>query len=365
MIPALIADRSITLPSNIAGLLNDVTHEIASLDSSRGATLGALGGLLLRTESVASSKIERITSSMDDYARAMHGSRANSSALSMVAATAATEQLMSTVTLTQEITLPALLDAHYRLMHDDELEHHYAGKLRDVQNWVGGSDYSPHGVLLVPAPPALVPEFMKDLLIFSNRRDLPSPLQVAIAHAQFETLHPFTDGNGRIGRAFINAIFRVRRTTTQVVIPLASALVAQRDAYFAALNAYRNGDIEPIVLSIANAAQIAAQESIATANHLEQLPSLWRSQLGRVRTGGSTDKVLQLLMTNPVLAAVDVEQRLGGSTSGAYATISTLVEAEILRPLTTRVRNQVWGASAMLDELDDLTARIEAKARDQ
>jgi hypothetical protein len=74
--------------------------------------------------------------------------------------------------------------------------------------------------------------YMNDLLVFANRDDLPVLAQAAVAHAQFESIHPFTDGNGRIGRALINAILRRRRTTSRVVVPLASALVAHRDRYF-------------------------------------------------------------------------------------------------------------------------------------
>ena len=80
--------------------------------------------------------------------------------------------------------------------------------LRTVQNWIGGSDYSPRDALYVPPPPDTVHAYMNDLTEFANRTDIPVLIQAAIAHAQFESIHPFTDGNGRIGRALINTIFR-------------------------------------------------------------------------------------------------------------------------------------------------------------
>ena len=104
----------------------------------------------------------------------------------------------------------------------------------------------PRGALYIP-PPETVPGYMDDLVTFADRSDMPALLQAAIAHAQFESIHPFTDGNGRIGRALINAILRRRGATTRVVVPLASALVARRENYFDVLGSYRSGDLAPLV----------------------------------------------------------------------------------------------------------------------
>src|SRR5215469_769229 len=101
---------------------------------------------------------------------------------------------------------------------------------------------------------------MADLTEFANRTDIPVQLQAAIAHAQFESIHPFTDGNGRIGRALINTILRRRGATTHVVVPLASALVARRDDYFDALDSYRSGDLGPLLGTFVRSARISAVE---------------------------------------------------------------------------------------------------------
>ena len=100
-------------------------------------------------------------------------------------------------------------------MQDDPGEVRYAGRIRDMQNWIGGSDYSPRDALYVPPPPETVEGYLDDLIRFANRNDLPVLSQAAVAHAQFESVHPFTDGNGRIGRALINAILRRRGATTE------------------------------------------------------------------------------------------------------------------------------------------------------
>ena len=362
-IPTNISDIQLAIPSEVADELDAATRAVAVLDATHGPVLSSLGSLLLRTESVASSKIERINASIDDYARALHGSKANSSATSMVAASRAMAGLMAAVTSSQRIELADLLGAHETLMGEDVGESDQAGQLRDVQNWVGGSDYSPRGALLVPPPPELLESMLADLLAFAHRTDLPGVLQATIAHAQFETLHPFTDGNGRIGRALVNAILRVRHTTSTVVVPVASALVARRDEYFAALDAFREGDLQPIATRFAHATLVAAEESSASAERIRGIQDEWAAALGRTRRGSAPVLLAEHALGHPVVSAADAESLLGSGTSVAYAAIERLEHAGILRPLTIRKRNQVWGATAMLDELADLDTRIQARSR--
>ncbi len=362
-IPPPLASMDPSIPSGMAGELDAAARAVVTLDAGHGSELSALSGLLLRTESVASSKIEYLDASVDDYARALHGARSNASAVAMVAASRAMERLMASVTESRQVALDDLLDAHRSLMADEPMERGHAGRVRAVQNWVGGSDYSPRGALLVPPPPELLPGLLDDLLAFANRGDVPSLLQATVAHAQFETLHPFTDGNGRLGRALINAILRARGTTSKVVVPIASALVARRDEYFAALDAFREGDLEPILRRFAAAALIAAEEASVTAERIRQLPDEWREGLGRTRSGSAPMLLVEHLMTHPVIDAADVEASLGVRTSVAYAAIDRLESSGVLRPLTERKRNQVWVASPLMDELSDLDMRIQSRAR--
>jgi len=259
-LPPPIADRAVPVDAASAAEMDAALAEIVALDRIHGGQLDALGAMLLRTESVASSKIEMVDASLDDYARALHGSKANSAATSMVAATAALEALLRDTDRSGRIQADALLTAHGALMASEPSERDHAGRWRDVQNWIGGSDHSPRNALYVPPPPDTVPAAITDLLGFANRDDVAVLAQAAVAHAQFESIHPFVDGNGRIGRALINAILRRRRATTRVVVPLASALVARRDRYFDALGAYRTGQLRPLIGSFATASRIAAAE---------------------------------------------------------------------------------------------------------
>lgn len=356
-LPPMIANQAFVLDSELATNVETAMREISKLDGTYGAGLEALGTLLLRTESVASSKIEAIEASLEDYARALHGSGANSSAVSMVAATTALDTMINAVSRHDRIELGTITSAHDLLMRDDPGEAPYAGRLRTVQNWIGGSNYSPRGALYVPPPPATVLSYMDDLLAFANRDDLPALVQAAIVHAQFESIHPFTDGNGRIGRALINTVLRRRSATTQVVIPLASALVAHRDHYFDLLNAYRTGDLRPLIMTFAESSRIAAVQSQLTAVRLGEIPQEWRALVSS-RAGSATAQLLAALPTHPILSSDDASTVVDRPRSSVYAAINRLHHAGVLRPLTNRKRDQVWGASLILDELDDLSIRI-------
>ncbi|MEU4313897.1 Fic family protein [Nocardia sp. NPDC024068] len=361
-LPPFIADSDIRMPSHLLADMEAALREVTTLDAEHPAELGALGTLLLRTECVASSRIEEIDAAVDDYARALHGVKANPSATSMVAATTATDVLLAKVTRTKRIVVDDLTAAHRELMRGDPTDGDYAGRVRDMQNWIGGSKYSPRDALYVPPPPETVDEYLQDLIGYANREDIPALAQAAITHAQFESIHPFTDGNGRIGRALINAVLRRRSMTTDVVVPLASALVAHRDRYFDDLSAYRNGNPEPLMNSFTAGSRIAAAESRRTAGHLAAIPGQWRELTGPVRSHSAAAKIMASLLTTPVITAEDVSDRLRLSTSRAYAAIERLHDSGVIRPLTTRKRDQVWGAGLVLDELDALGARIKKAA---
>lgn len=359
-IPPAIASVSIDLPTSVASAAERAMREITALDRSHADVLTPLGVLLLRTESVASSKIEHIEADLDDYARALHGNRSNPSATAMVGATEALRIMIDQVGAAGSITLASLTRAQRVLMADDPVEARDAGRFREVQNWIGGSDHSPRGALFVPPPPERVAALMDDLVRFTNRRDLPVLVLGAIAHAQFESIHPFTDGNGRIGRALVNALLRTHGSTSGVVVPTASALVADRRRYFDDLTAYRSGAAGPIVESLIRASGVAAREAQRSAVELRAIPDRWRDAVGPYRRGSAIAALLDAMPTQPVFSAEDASDVTGVVSSSLYAALARLEDAEVIRPLTDRKRNQVWGAVAILDEIDDLGMRIAA-----
>ena len=329
---------------------------ITRLDAGFGEQLAPLGDFLLRSESVASSKIEHIDAGWRAFGKALAGGRASAEAQSQLAAVHGLTAMVNAAG-TGPITLSTLLGAHATLMAPDYYAARDAGALRTVQNWIGGSDYSPIDALYVPPPPDLVADLMEDLLLFANRTDVPIVAQAAIAHAQFESIHPFTDGNGRIGRALISAILRRRELTRTVTVPLASVMLADTSGYFSRLMAYRDGDAGQFVAYVARAAIHASAASEDSARALATLPGRWRdTALPRAHSGD--EALLDRLLENPVLNA-DTAQQLTGTTEGStYAALNRLTDAGVLEVLSQNKRNRIWAATDVLAELDALSAAI-------
>lgn len=356
-IPPFIADLNYQPAPHVAAALEEAAVAAGSLDLTFGEQMSSFGTFLLRTESVASSRIERVNATMDDLAKAVVGVKASESARATVAAVRALTTMVTSAGDKGRIDLDDLLTAHHELMKDDPTDARYAGTLRDVQNWIGGSDYSPRGAVHVPPPPELVPELMADLLEFANRRDMTVLMQAAIAHAQFESIHPFTDGNGRIGRALINSIMRTRGITTHAVVPVASAMVADVDHYFALVNGYRHGAVGPFVAYLADATSRSARQARVSAVELAALPSRWRERV-RPRGGSAAAKLIDTLLEHPVLDADSAARLVGASASSTYAAIEHLVTAGVLHPITASKRNLAWAATDVMDEIESLNIRL-------
>jgi Fic family protein len=367
-LPPMIAGLDYVPDRPLAAMTTASMGNLGHLDLVHGRTLDGLNHLQLRTESVDSSKIENVDASLADYGRALLGAGANASAVSMASATAALTRMIRDAEATRSIRADAVLQAHHDLFRRHPDEAHRAGTFRTTQNWVGGSDYSPIGALHVPPPPETVPDYLEDLFAYANRDDVPILVQAAIVHAQFESIHPFIDGNGRIGRALIHAVLRRRRATRHLTVPIASALVAHRDGYFAALNHYRDGSAAPLIAMLASATSIATAESWRTAAHLRDLRAEWHDAVGGSRPGTPLHRLLDLLTEEPIVNVPLVVDRLGTDVAVAHDTITTLVDAKVLTRAARSRRAPVWLARSVLHEVEDLSARIRASSvrlRDQ
>lgn len=362
-LPPRVAEATFRVDRPLQTIMGNTLAGLAQLDQTHGGRLGGLNQLLLRTESVASSKIENVEASLADYGKAVMGTTANASAVSMAAATEALRGIIRDVDRTGLLRREALEAAHHDLFRRHPGEAHRAGTIRTVQNWIGGSDYSPRNALYVPPPPETVEGYLDDLFVFANRDDVPVMVQAAVVHAQFESIHPFIDGNGRIGRTLIHAVLRRRKATRNLTVPIASGLVAHREQYFDALGDYRAGRAYTLVGMLASSTTIATHESRRTASNLLQIRQEWDEALGPVKPGTSVHRILATLPSRPILSAEDVAERLDLSASTVHTAIRRLSEAGVLLPTSRRRRGQVWAAQSILDELQDLSSRIEALSR--
>jgi Fic family protein len=356
-VPPNIAARMPHLGPAAVNALADATSAIATLDSQAVLNMRPLWTQLLRSESVASSKIERIYTKQAELAAALAGSRATKAARDVAAHVAAIEQLVQSAA-EKWLDLNALAEAHRALLGADPVEGPFAGRFRDVQNWIGGSDETPRAADFVPPAPSRVEPLMRDLMHFTAREDMPALVQAAVAHAQFETIHPFTDGNGRLGRALVHAVLRRRGLTKRTMVPIAAALLADPASYFDALMAYRlEGDVDRLVELFASCAAIAARESLVAMRELIALPTRWRSEMAP-RSGSVVDLLLGLLVEQPVITLADIVAISGTTPRGAYDAIAKLEEHAVLCEMTKRKRDRVWCVPDVFGVVEDLERRI-------
>jgi Fic family protein len=359
-LPPLLAQITLPVPDGMTEELRQAHNAVVETDARYGHALTSLNTFLIRTEGVASSKIEHVEASATDYALALAGNHGNASAVAMVDAGSAINQLVSSSAGGAGITEQAILAAHQTLMKSDPTEVHFAGSWRTMQNWIGGSNYAPRNTLYVPPPAETVKTYMADLLAFAHRQDMDPLVQATLVHAQFESIHPFTDGNGRIGRALINAVLRYRGVTSRTIVPLASALVANTERYFDALGSYRVGDLAPLLRDFVSGTRIAAEETQVAAGTLVNLKAMWHDRL-ETREGSASRRLIDVLLDVQTVTSQWVEKELELTPRSALGGIDELEEAGIVTEITGRKRNRVWVVTEVMAELEELNRRIGAR----
>jgi Fic family protein len=356
LVPA-IANADLRLPSSVAADSEDAAAAIARFDVEMGNEIAPFASILLRSESAASSKIENLTASARAIAEAELGSRPGGNARKVVANVQA---MKAAILLADRIDAAAILDMHRALLA--ETDPAVAGQWRTEQVWIGGSDFGPHGAMFVPPHHRHVEPAIADLVAFIDRDDVPVLVHAAIAHVQFETIHPFPDGNGRTGRALLHAQLRNKKLTRHVTVPVSAGLLTNIDAYFGALTEYRKGDPVPIVERLVAASYSALDNGRVLVDDLRALRGDWRTRI-KVRQGASAWKAADVILRHPVVDAKLIATELGVARPNAYRAIAPLVEAQVLIEFTDKRRNQLWRAPEVLEALDAFAARAGRRVR--
>lgn len=346
-----IAGLTPMIPSEILADVTEATGAITRFDAEHGEAVVPFSALLLRTESSASSQIENLTASARAVLEAEMGERGRGNADLIVANTRA---MTAALALADRLGAEAILDMHAELLGSTRPE--WTGRWRDQQVWVGGGPWGPHTALFVPPHQEHVAAAMDDLVAFMDRDDITPLVLAAIAHAQFETVHPFPDGNGRAGRALVHALLRAKGVTRGVTVPISAGLLRERDAYFAALGQYRDGDPVPIVERFVDATFHALSSGRRLIDDLRSVHAEWQ-RLISVRSDAAAWRLADLLLRQPVLDSRTVQQELAVSAPTAHSAIAHLVEVGILDEGTGRERRRVWRTPEVLSVLDAFAAR--------
>lgn len=359
-VPERIADADFLLASHVAAAAANAEQACRALndDPPTPANLEALARQLLRAESVASSRIEGLVVSHRRLAQAAFaGTPRDLTAQGVLANIAALERAVALVGATGEITSAHVLDVH-RVLLTDTRDEHLGGLLREEQDWIGGGASSPRSAEFVPPPHDLVPALLDDLAAFCNRDDLPAVIQAAIAHVQFETIHPFHDGNGRVGRALILALLRRRGIAPRYLPPVSLALAGSAGRYVAGLTSWRAGDDEDWYTVFIEAVLHAATSAHAFADDVAALQSRWLRRAGSPRRNSGPLRLIELLPSQPIIDVKTAARLLGGTEERARQTLVRLAEAGVVRQTGATRRNRVWECVGLFDLLDRLERRL-------
>lgn len=350
-VPPSIADAHLHLSPQTVALVTEASAEIARFD---GETLGAttsFAALLLRTEAASSSQIENLTSSAKAIALAELGRKGRANADEIVANVTAMTRALQVST---DLDANSILEMHRALMagHMPAV----AGKWRSEQVWIGGSSRSPHGATYIAPVHERVPGAIDDLVTFVRRDDMPVLAQAAVAHAQFESIHPFPDGNGRTGRALLHAELRNGGLARHAIVPVSAGLLTDTDRYFHALTVYRDGDIEPIVAEVASAVFPALANSRQLIDDVTQARAIWGDRI-KARRGAAAWTLADVVMTRPVVDSKLAAEKLGVNTVNAQLAIDRLVQDGVLEQVGHGTRDRVWQASEVLAAMDRFADR--------
>jgi Fic family protein len=351
-----IAGLDVSIPTGLMVDLEEATAEIARLDTYLAAKfpedeLAPMQTVLLRTESASSSQLENISVGARQLAIAELGQMASRNAMLVASNVAA---MRSALELAKDISTATILKMHHTLMGQQLPD---AGNWRQGQVWIGPGGSIPPTVSYVPPRQELVPAAMNDLAEFISRQDIPALAHAAIAHAQFENIHPFSDGNGRTGRALLHAIWRNKGVSRTAIVPVSSGLLVDTAGYFAALGSYREGDAGPIITMVAQGAMAAVGQGRALAGSLHELLLDWEARL-RTRSGSAASRALSVILGQPAVNISILQDRLGVSQPTALAAVNALVAADILRPTSDKQRNRVWVAEEAIAVMDSFATSL-------
>lgn len=345
-----IADATVRIAPEVQTLADDASRALTRFDAEAGHLAAPFASLLLRTESASSSQVENLSASAKQVALAEIGGSDSGNARLIVANVSA---MQAALDLADNISEDAILTMHHELLAESAPD--IVGRFRDEQVWIGGGWLSPHDADFVPPHHEHVPALMSDLVKFAHRTDIPALTLAAITHAQFETIHPFPDGNGRTGRALMHSMLRHGDLTRNVTVPVSAGLLHNTAAYFDALTAYRDGSLDDIVTVVAEASFLAIANGTQLIDDFEAITASWESVVTRKGSAGA--RLKSLLLQQPVVTTKIVSDRLAVSAVAAQSAIDRLVDAGVLAKTKNVQRNRIWHAPEVLRALDEFAAR--------
>lgn len=326
-VPDLLASQDLEVGIRTA---RRTEQALAAVRASGGASarFEPLALLLLRAEGVASSYIEGLRTPLADVAAAEVGDTSNATAAWVADNLAAVRYALAGAG--RNLTIDDIHKWHRRLMGSTgRLPKEMVGTFRTAQSWIGGT--SPRSASFVPPPPERVEDLMVDLVSFVNAEWVDPITQAAVAHAQFETIHPYGDGNGRIGRILIGWIL-AHRTGIAVPPPVSVFIARDPGGYLAGMTRFRLGELDPWVEWLAAEVQYSSEATQALLVRSEQLLEEWSRRIDDLRADATARLVLPLMVEHPVVSSDLVANRIAVSERAARTALAMLAARGMLDP---------------------------------
>ena len=379
-LPDRLTDRRFVLDGDVAADVADAEAALVKLDASAAARAGteALARLLLRAESVASSRIEGLEVGgrrllRADAARQRGEDPRDVTATEVLGNIDAMTWGLDAVAPDGSIALDTILEAHGRLLAGTRQAEH-AARIRTVQNWIGGSSYNPCSADFVPPPPEAVAGLLDDLLAFCNDGSLPALMQAAITHAQFETIHPFVDGNGRTGRVLIHLVLRRRGLGLRVLPPVSLILATWSRDYVDGLmgtrhvgppnSAEAHAGINRWIALFAGACRRAVQDASRFEEQVRTLQSSWIERAGHPRRDSAARLLIEKLPAAPMLTTSTAATLIDRSFQAASQAMDRLVRTGVLRQVGVGRRHRVFEASELIEAFTALERQLASPGGD-
>ncbi len=261
--------------------------------------------------------------------------------------------------LADHINEDSILAMHKALMlHRPGFDPAGAGRFRDEQVWIGPGQAGPRVAEFVAPHHNRIQEAIGDLVAFIGRQDVPILVQVAVSHAQFETIHPFPDGNGRTGRALAQSILRNKGLVGSTAVPISAGLLVNTERYFAALDYFREGDAGPIVREFAMASRIAAATGSRLVDDLVAQLDESRAKMTGLRADAAAWQILPALIGQPAVNTKYLMNQLGLGEMAALRALDALTKRGVLTESSGRDRKRIWQHRGIFEVLDAYAAGI-------
>lgn len=347
-VPACIAHQTVNLPASLSLRLAEAEVLMARFDQAQSSRGYSLPALVLRSESSSSSQIERLTSSVRNVALAELSDKAPANARLIAGNVSAMRTALSA---RGPIDVNAMCEIHDTLLKGTGGEE----GLREEQVWIGGTPYSPHGATFVPPKASRVLACLDDLERFSQRDDIPVLAKAALFHAQFETIHPFADGNGRTGRVLLHRMLAHDEALLHTTLPISAGLLHDIGSYMAALDAYHEGSIKEIITCLVDAVELAVVVGARIASDVDEVFDAWRAQTTD-RADSASHRLPALLVEQPVVNTTYVAQKLGVSDRTARTLVESACERGILSKMGNARRGAYYQATALVNILEEASS---------